>query len=123
MILTPQLVIDLLRLLDQHQIPYAVGGSFASSAWGQPRQTHDLDLVVLINLEQTKELVEHLQTDFVSSISEIEEALSSQRPFRSFQLLHIEETFKIDVFILDPPIYAEEFIARRHSYLLGQGYF
>ena len=48
MISTPNLVIELLERLERIGIQFIVGGSFASSAWGQPRQTYNLDLAVLL---------------------------------------------------------------------------
>jgi hypothetical protein len=119
---TPKLVIDLLRLLDERGILYAIGGSFASSAWGQPRQTFDLDIVVSIDLSQALALAAEVGDDFLVSAEEVTDALVGTGAFRSFQLLHIEEAFKVDVFILEPPAYGDELLARRRSYPLGDGY-
>lgn len=37
---------DLLNCLSQLDLRYLVGGSLSSSAFGQPRQTNDIDIVV-----------------------------------------------------------------------------
>ena len=40
-----QVVAQVVRALDQLDIPYVVGGSLASSIYGIPRATQDVDLV------------------------------------------------------------------------------
>jgi hypothetical protein len=35
-----------LRSLDEAGIPHMLVGSFASSRWGMPRSTHDVDLII-----------------------------------------------------------------------------
>jgi hypothetical protein len=42
-------VVDALEAAD---VPYAVTGSWASSIFGQPRTTHDLDLILALSVEQ-----------------------------------------------------------------------
>jgi hypothetical protein len=42
-----------------------IGGSFASSAWGQPRQTHDLDITVHIPSEHAEALIRAFETDYM----------------------------------------------------------
>lgn len=90
---------DLFTKLDALGIKYLIGGSFASSAWGVPRQTHDLDLSVRISGMQAQQLVETLGDEYLVSANEIQDALDSQDTYRSFQLLHMEKVFKIDVFV------------------------
>ena len=122
MIAAPELVVKLLQTLDTLEIPYAVGGSFASSAWGQPRQTRDLDVGVVISLEQVQRLADAVEAEFMMSRSDMEEATLGNAEFRSFQLLHLSELFKIDVFALDPTPYTHQLLARRRSYPMGSGY-
>lgn len=51
-------VIDVLEALD---IPHHLGGSFASSVHGVPRQTHDADIVVDLDSRHIPELVSRLE--------------------------------------------------------------
>ena len=122
MIAAPDLVVKLLQALDALEVPYAIGGSFASSAWGQPRQTRDLDVGVLVSLEQVRKLADAVEVEFLFSRSEMEDAATGSTEFRSFQLLHLSELFKIDVFPLDDTSYTEQLLARRRPYRLGPGY-
>jgi hypothetical protein len=39
-------------VLEDHRIKYMVVGSFASIAYGEPRLTNDIDIVVQLNFEQ-----------------------------------------------------------------------
>ena len=52
----PQGQRDLLLLvataLNTHRVPYLLSGSFASSYYGHPRATHDIDFVVEVNKER-----------------------------------------------------------------------
>lgn len=118
---TPNLIIELLDCLQELGIEFFVGGSFASSAWGQPRQTYDLDLAVVLNPSDVHKLHEATRRDYMGSESEMLEALGSTEPFRSFQLLHFEETFKIDFFILVPSEYVSECLRRARRYELASG--
>lgn len=122
MVLAPDLVIKLLRTLDGLSIPYAIGGSFASSAWGQPRQTRDLDVAVVVNLLQVKRLAEEVRGEFLLSEKDMEEAAIGTAEFRSFQLLHMDDVFKIDVFALDASPYTQEVLRRRRRFSLGTDY-
>ncbi len=42
------LVVELARILDELGIPYAVGGSVASSFFGEPRSTADVDVAISV---------------------------------------------------------------------------
>ncbi len=121
MISTPSLVLELLECLQNLGIQFVVGGSFASSAWGQPRQTYDLDVAVLLTHSDVQDFHEATKQNYMGSESQILEAIESTEEFRSFQLLHIEETFKIDFFVLNPSDYVSESLSRAKLYELAPG--
>ena len=93
-------------------IPFLVGGSFASSAWGIPRYTQDLDLSVQISESQVDAILATFGADFMVSREEIHTALFESSPYRSFQLLHFDEVFKVDVFIVQDTPFARSEYAR-----------
>lgn len=76
-----------------------IGGSFASSAWGRPRQTHDLDITVRILREHVAPIVQAFEGDYLVNLNELEAALDDGNWPANFQLLHLNATFKIDVFL------------------------
>ncbi len=52
-----ELLIKLLESLEQAGIDYMLTGSVVSSLQGEPRSTHDIDIVVTIELDQIAALV------------------------------------------------------------------
>lgn len=121
MAVSSKTISELLRALEQIGIPYAVGGSFASSLWGNPRQTLDIDVAVLIDRVQAIRLADALSEAYLLSRAEIEEAISGQEPFRSFQMLHSEELFKADIFVLGKDDYSEVLFGRRRRVEVSPG--
>lgn len=77
-------------------IPYLVGGSMASALYGVARSTLDADIVADIQLEQVGKLVSGLGADFYADDEMIRSAIKHRN---SFNLIHLETMFKVDVFI------------------------
>jgi hypothetical protein len=100
----------LLQALEQNGIPYAVGGSLASSVHGVPRSTVDIDLVVEMTQDQVGGFVAELGDAFYADEEVIRSALASKR---SFNLIDMESGYKFDLFPLpDSPYYRTEFQRR-----------
>lgn len=78
-------------------VRYHLGGSFASSIHGVPRQTRDVDLVADLRTEHVDALVRRLADAFYIDGGMIAEAISRHS---SFNLVHFESGFKVDVFVL-----------------------
>ncbi len=53
-----ELLIQVVRILDELGIDYMVTGSFASSMQGEPRLTHDVDLVGSLTADECDKLVQ-----------------------------------------------------------------
>jgi hypothetical protein len=77
-------------------IPYLVGGSMASALYGVARSTLDADIVADIRLGQAREFVAALGADFYADEEMIRRAIEHRS---TFNLIHLETMFKIDVFI------------------------
>ncbi len=100
-------------------LEYVIGGSFASSAWGQFRPTYDLDLAVAMKAHDIDRIVREFEADFAISRNEIESASESGETYASFQLLHFERLFKVDAFLMNGSAFAlSEFERRREIELL-----
>jgi hypothetical protein len=112
---------DVISGLEDLRLDYLVGGSFASSAWGNPRQTRDLDLVLRFHAHDVDSLVERFDTTFILSRSSIVEALESLEAYAGFQLLHAEELFKVDVFVYDGSAFSASEFARKQRVTLLPG--
>lgn len=86
---------ELARVLEELGIAYAIGGSLASGSWGEPRTTHDIDLIVALTGSDVEPLVERLAGRFHLD----PEAISAGvRSGRAFNLIDLELHQKLDVF-------------------------
>ena len=84
------------QTLETLGIPYAVGGSLASSVHGIMRSTLDVDIVADMKLEHIQPLVATLSKEFYADDEMMKDAIEHQS---SFNLIHYETAFKVDIFI------------------------
>jgi hypothetical protein len=96
---TVQIALQVIQVLEDLEIPYHVGGSFASSMHGVPRQTRDLDLVVDLPQARVPLLVARLQSDFYVDADVIRRAIQRHSHFNA---IHVKSGFKIDIFPRGP---------------------
>ncbi len=94
-------------------IPYLIGGSYASGVWGEPRHTNDLDVVLDLDNERAEQLVSRLGPEFMVTRNEMQEAIERREPYSSFQILHTEQLFKVDAFVLANDDYSQTEFSRR----------
>lgn len=87
------LVIDALEKLN---VRYLIGGSLASALYGVPRATLDADVVADLRWEHAEPLARALTDAFYVDAEMIREAIRQQR---SFNVIHLETAFKVDVFV------------------------
>jgi len=82
--------------LERAGVRYAVGGSIASSYFGEPRSTLDVD--ILIELEPTRipELVRELSRDFLVTEDDIRDAILRRT---NFNAIHARAFTRMDVYI------------------------
>ncbi|MBI3922634.1 MAG: hypothetical protein HY318_14525 [Armatimonadetes bacterium] len=106
------LVIDALETL---RVPYLIGGSLASAVHGVLRATHDADLVADLRPQHVEPLVEALGGAFYVEAGAIREAIGQQI---SFNVIHLETMFKVDVFVKRVRPFDEAQFQRRASHLI-----
>jgi hypothetical protein len=92
-----QVILKVIEAFNRLNIPYLVGGSMASAVQGVVRATIDADLVADIRLEQVQQLSEMLKDEFYIDPEMIMNAILYDS---SFNLIHLDSMFKVDVFIL-----------------------
>jgi len=80
-------------------IPYLIGGSLASALYGMVRTTQDADLVAEMRIEHVQPFVAALQDEFYVDDEMMVEAIQRNS---SFNIIHRESMFKVDVFIPRP---------------------
>lgn len=101
---------DVALALDKLGIAYVVVGSFASSMRGLYRSTGDIDIVADISSEQVKPLVTALQETFYIDEQAVLRAVMQHR---SFNAIHFDSVFKIDIFIPPESDFSRQQLARR----------
>jgi len=100
-----------IQSLEKHKIPYAVVGSFASGAWGEPRMTRDIDIAIRLTPNQIEGLCDAFSdSQFYLSKSAIEEAASQSRPFN---IIHLDSGNKIDFMVIPDNSWENSQLARR----------
>lgn len=94
-------------MLENLGIPFMLVGSFASTFYGRRRFTEDADLVVKMNRSQIDGFVQAFSGEFYVDRSQIEQAFAHET---SFNIIHLQSTFKVDLFVLlRDSFHAEEF--------------
>jgi hypothetical protein len=99
----------LVEVLDALGIPYAIGGSMASSAYGPMRFTQDADITVQPFSSVADEFYGRIKDDFYISDQAMRQALST---CGSFNVIHFETSFKIDLFVQGPSAFEQQLLAR-----------
>lgn len=85
-----------IETLEQLGIPYLIGGSLASAVHGVVRATLDTDLVAELQPEHAAPLVQALTPEFYVDADAVETGI---RRRSSFNLIHLQSMFKIDIFV------------------------
>ena len=96
--------------MDHLGVPYLVGGSVASSAFGMARTTLDADLVAELETSHVSELVSGLTARFYVDEPMVREAIKHRA---CFNVVHLETMLKVDVFVRGSSPYDRESFARR----------
>jgi len=108
------LVVEALEALGA---PYLIVGSLASAIHGVARSTLDADLVADLRAEHAEPLARALSQGFYVDVEAIQEAL---RRRGSFNVVHLETAFKVDVFVCGDRPYDREQLRRRTPQVVGE---
>lgn len=109
----PELLKRVVATLEELGVEYLVTGSVASSIQGQPRSTHDIDLVVVLSEAQARKLIQAFASP---SFYLSEEAVMSAIQKRgTFNLLHLDSGDKVDFWILKDTPFDRSRLARKYE--------
>lgn len=111
-----QVVLRVVSVLEELGVPYAIGGSLASSAHGVMRATMDADIVADLQPEHVQPLLTALSSDFYADEATIREAIYRRS---SFNLIHYQTAFKVDIFIPKSRPFDRMQLARRMAVVMG----
>jgi hypothetical protein len=99
-------------------VPYLIGGSLASTLYGMVRTTQDSDIIAEMRPEHVQPFVTSLQNEFFIDEEMIVESIQRNS---SFNIIHRDTMFKVDVFIPRPRPFHRSQLARaqRQTFALG----
>jgi len=100
------------RLLDSLGLSYAVGGSLASSQYGELRATNDIDLLIDVPAGRISDFVAAMKPHFDIWEDTVRSAVAEGR---SFGCLHIEWHVKVDFFPMGASILDAQTMTRRQA--------
>lgn len=102
-------------VLERMGISYAVGGSMSSSVHGIMRSTMDVDIVADLQLQHVPAFVAALSKEFYADDEMIRDAIEHHS---SFNLIHLETAYKVDVFIPKQRVFDQLQLQRRMPSLI-----
>ncbi len=95
----PELFLLFVRPLNQAGIRYVVSGSVAATFYGEPRLTHDVDIIVFLNANDLQRLIEVFPArDFYLPPMETMLAETAREHQGHFNLIHHSTGFKADLY-------------------------
>ncbi len=96
-------------LFEKLGIPYLIGGSLASAIYGLVRTTQDSDIVARLENVHISPLVQALENEFYIDAEMIADAIARRA---SFNMIHRETMFKVDIFISRQRAFDQSQLAR-----------
>lgn len=106
----------MIDIFDTVGIVYAIGGSIASSFHGAMRYTQDADIAAKPFSPLADQFFGLAKNEFYVSEQAMRNALNSGS---SFNVIHFETAFKIDIFVLGPGEFERHLLERRQRVRLG----
>jgi len=100
----------LIDAFDELGIVYELGGSVASSVHGVPRSSLDIDILSALKSEHVSDLVQKLEGDYYLSQTRATDAVERET---SFNMIHLDTMFKVDVFVARSNEFRRSSLTRR----------
>jgi hypothetical protein len=103
-------------ILERLGVSYVIGGSLASSLHGVFRASVDADIVADLRFEHVEPLGRELGDAFYHDEAAIRRAVELRR---SFNVIHLDTMFKVDVFIPKGRPFDEAQLRRRKAHVIA----
>jgi hypothetical protein len=110
-------LLEVVRVLEDLGLDYAIGGSVASSVFGEPRASADADLLVELAERDVPGLLEKLAEAFYVSDDAAREAV---RRRSAFNVIHLRSMYKIDLFVAGSGPLDREQLRRREEIVIAR---
>ena len=91
-----QVTVAVTTVLERLGVSYLIGGSLASTLHGMVRSTQDSDILADIKKEHVRPFIQELQLDFYIDDEMVANAVALRS---SFNIIHRESMFKVDIFM------------------------
>ena len=91
-----EVTLRLTGILEKLGVPYVIGGSLASTLYGMVRTTQDSDIITEMGPEHIDQFVSSLQDEFFIDEEMIADSIQHNS---SFNIIHRDTMFKVDIFI------------------------
>ena len=119
-------MLDCTVLLEQHSISYAVGGSVASSIYGEERGTRDVDILAQLDRKQAQRIFPQLESAFYIQYQDVVEAITRAPTLRdqpihraTFNMVHRATLYKVDVFVSSGRLFEVSQLRRTIGQVVG----
>ena len=110
-------LLPVVRALQRLGVAYYVTGSVASSAHGIARASLDVDLVAELTVQEAGPLADLLDAAYCTPRGQMRVAAAERR---SFNLIHLDTMFKIDVFVSKDRPFDREVARRARAQMIDQ---
>lgn len=100
---------DVIEILDRFDVGYVLGGSLASSTFGEPRATNDVDIAVALTATNLDPLIDEFRAKGYVPEHSAAEAVSHHS---SFNVIH-PSSLKADLFVIGDGVLDRLQITRR----------
>ena len=108
-----ELVKKVVHALDNARIEYMMTGSVVSSLQGEPRSTHDIDIVVIMHPSSIKKLIHYFPSpDYYLDEKSIVDAIQTKN---TFNLLDMQEGIKVDFWMLTDDPFDQSRFSRKYT--------
>jgi len=91
-----QVALRVTSIFEEMGVPYFITGSIASTLHGMVRTTQDVDIVAKLSPNQVERFVSGLKGEFFIDEEMIRSAVARES---SFNIIHRDTLFKVDVFV------------------------
>jgi hypothetical protein len=107
-------------VLERLEIPYMVVGGFAAIAYGVPRSTVDVDIVVDMRMEQAQPFIAAFpDSDFYVSVESVRDSLARRHPFN---VIEMATAAKVDLVPLPRDVFTRMVFGRRQRIEYVEGH-
>jgi hypothetical protein len=116
--LQPEFIDEIVRRLENAGVVYAITGSVASSLWGIPRLTHDVDLVLVLSSGQVGQVVSAFADSYYVSEQAAHQAVRSGG---MFNVIDPSKNLKADLWVFAGDPFNQAMLDRRRRVTLASG--